>query len=90
MKFVIAAAIIIIVFVLVNITNKPDELNSSESLATYGQIDNNVGQSMVKIGGSGLASWIEANPNCKIITITSVDKGAYGITNAFVIVYEQQ
>jgi len=47
------------------------------------------GQEVVTISYDDLKSWLESHKDIKICSVTSIDRDNYGMTTAFLIVYEK-
>ena len=95
MKFGILVALVLLASFLlilkfVEWENQPDALTSTTATLTiYGEAENKAGQKLIKIQYKQISSWMKQNPNAKIISISSVNDGAYGRITSFIIIYEE-
>jgi len=88
---IVAIALLIgIIYLLVEYTNRPKPLIiDSASVQTFGEISNECGQTVVKIGATDLSSWVKQNQKAKIVSMAGVGDGTYGCITSYVIVYEK-
>jgi hypothetical protein len=87
---VILLIVVIVLGVLIAAIREviPGPLEPDAEVTVIHEVTNSVGQGLVTVRSDGVGSWVKANPDKRIVSITSIGSGSHGRTSAYLIVYE--